>query len=367
MGLACATLISIWIVGCSSYGSKFDPYAGPSPATAPLDDVSNQFTSVKVENKVPSEWLRPSDQPYRLGSGDELLIEVVGVSNSVSTTFITPDGKLYFQNISGFRARGLTLPELKDSLEKELGKWYNAPQVSISISQVKSQRVWIMGRVTTPGIYPLDHPTTLLEAISQAGGIATGGLLNALQSSSTTAAQDEMADLSRAFLVRDSKFVPIDFEALLKQGDMSQNIYLKDGDFISLPAIRSREVYVMGSVVRPSSVPYHDSISLIGAIAAAGGPAPVAHIQHIVLIRGSLTEPKVAVLAYKDIVTGKTRDVMLQPHDIVWVPRSPWERLDNLVHVALNTFVQSVAINEGAHFGAPGTASVGTTINVSGQ
>lgn len=362
----CAVLLSVWMVGCSSYGPTFDPYA--QETSAGLDQDTNSFAAVTVPgNQIPTEWLKPSGQAYRIGPGDELLVELIGVSNSTASTFVTPDGKLYYENLCGVRVRGLTLSELKDLLDKELAKWYNTPQVSVSLTQAKSQRFMITGRVTTPGVYSLDHPTTLIDAISQAGGVASGTLLNALQNSSTTAAQDEMADLSRAFMVRDGKFVPVDFDALLRQGDMRQNVYLQDGDYVSLPAIRSREVYVMGAVLVPRAVQFHDSISLIAAIAAAGGPAKVAHIQHIVVIRGSLTQPKVAVVAYKDIVTGKARDMVLQAHDIVWVPRTPWERLDNLVHDALSSFVRTVAVNEGARFGAPGTGTIGTSINVGGS
>jgi hypothetical protein len=72
------------------------------------------------------------------------------------------------------------------------------------------------------------------------------------------------------------------------------------------------------------------------------------------------------VVPYTDIATGEVRNFALQPHDIVWVPRSPWERLDILLNEVLSSFVNTVAINEGARFAIPNAVPVGTSINVNG-
>jgi protein involved in polysaccharide export with SLBB domain len=123
----------------------------------------------------------------------------------------------------------------------------------------------------------------------------------------------------------------------------------------------------MGEVNSPRAVRYVEEMSLISAIANAGGTTKIAHVQHIVIIRGSLTEPQVCVVEYKDVATGKVRDIALQPHDIVWVPKTPWERLDKLVNDIVGTFVRTVAANEGAQFASPTGGRVGTSINVGGS
>ncbi len=353
--------------GCSSYGPKFDPHAATNSSNHSLSAA--KFSSVDFNQDIPAEWLRPPKEAYRLGAGDELTIEVVSLPETQSTTFITPDGRLYYQNLSGVRVRGLTVPELKKLLERELAKWYHGPQVSVSLNTVKSRRFWVMGRVTTPGVYPLSRPMTIIEAISAAGGLATaatpqlstGGVGDTIYTN-----PEELADLSRAFFIRDGKMVPVDFKALLQEGNMAYNLYVKDGDYIYLPGGAAKEIFVMGAVNIPRAVRYTGDMSLISAIANAGGTTKYAHVQHVVIIRGSLTDPRVAVIPYKDVATGEVQNVALEPHDIVWVPRSPWERLDVLLRDALNSFVSTVAVNEGAKFAIPNARPVGTTISVGG-
>lgn len=363
-----ASLALIAICGCSSYGPQFDPYASKDAQAKGAPDVpAGKFQEVKMKSAIPSDWLRPDPNAYKLGAGDELTIEIVGVADTLQTTFVTPDGKIYYQNLSGARVRGKTLPELKELLEKELAKWYHSPQVSVSLNTVKSARVWIMGRVISPGVYPLSRPTTLVEAISLAGGLSTAPITQSTTrgvGDSIYSNSDELADLSRAFFIRDGKMVPIDFKALLRDGKMAYNVYLKDGDYIYLPSGSAKEVYVMGAVNVPRSLRYTGEMSLISAIANAGGTTKYAHVQNVVVIRGSLSEPQVAVIPYKDIATGEVMNFALQPHDIVWIPSSPWERLDVLMRTALNSFVNTVAVNEGAKFAIPNAVPVGQSINI---
>src|SRR3990167_8692651 len=233
---------SFFLASCSSYGPEFNPYSSNSPAGV----STNSFESVKIERKISSEWLRAPSEPYRLGPGDSLTIELVGVANTQTTTFVTPDGRLYYQNVAGAKVLGMSLPELKEMLERDLVKWYHSPQVSVSLDLVKSQRVWVMGQVTKPGVYPLSRPTTLVEAISLAGGLSTAPLTPTTASGTiVTTNTEEVADLSRAFLIRDGKYVPVDFKALLREGNMGNNVYLKNGDYIFLPAGAARGIYVM--------------------------------------------------------------------------------------------------------------------------
>src|SRR4029077_14656165 len=79
---------------CSSYGPAFDPYAATGPGGKKISSTSTnldnpEFSSVDSPGSgIPSQWLRPSKEPYRIGPGDELLIEVVGIAGTSSTTFV---------------------------------------------------------------------------------------------------------------------------------------------------------------------------------------------------------------------------------------------------------------------------------------
>jgi len=275
--------------------------------------------------------------------------------NTRQLCLVCPDGMLYYQALAGMKVSGMTLPDLKNALETKLKQMYRSPQLSLTLREVSSQRVWVLGRVNTPGLYPLEGPMTVLEAISKAGGLFTSRF------SGTT---EELADLKHSFLVRHGEFVPVNFYALLHDGDLSQNIYLKDGDYIYLPSSLSQEVYVLGTVVQPTAIGFSDQVTLVSAIAGAKGLGPHAFAQNILIVRDSLTDPKVAVVNWYDIMSGKAHDIGLEPHDIVWVPNAPWERIEDYAHLVINSFVRTVAANEGIHAGSSTAKSVQPAVNI---
>lgn len=327
-----------WLTGCQITGPRFDARA---PALAQA--VTNLET-VAVTNRLEPEWLRTPTELFMLGPGDVLDIELLGEAGSRSTTVVGPDGKLYFHLLPGLDVWGLTLAQTKALLERELLKFVRAePQVAITLRGVGSKRVWLLGRLTTPGVYTLASPTTLLEGISLAGGTISGG----------TSAED-VADLRRSFVIRQGQLLSVDFHRLLREGDMSQNVFLRPDDFVYLRSAVAREVYVLGAVAMPNVVPFRERLTLVAAIASVGGPTArvrgtigEAYLSHVAIVRGSLTEPRIAVVDYNAIVKGKAPDVALEPQDIVYVPFTPYRYLTRYLNMILNSFVNTIAINEG--------------------
>lgn len=350
--VACVTLVMWGLVGCAGYGPKFDPYNPAKEVMRPAEDV---FKEVEVVEELPESYRYPPTDPYTIGAGDDLEIEMMETKGTTQRCKVMPDGKIYYHTAPGQVVVGLTVAEARTKLNKALSDYYRDPQVMIIVREVTSKRVWLMGRVNRPGLYPLRQPMTILEAVSQAGGLFTSRF------SGTT---EELADLRHSVLVRDGEFVPVDFNALLRKGDMSHNIYLKDGDYIYLPSALSQEVYVLGAVKQPRAVGFMDQVTLVSAISTARGLLNYGNAQHVVIIRGSLVKPKVAVVNFDDIRKGKAPDIKLKPRDIVWVPNSPWERVEKYLKSALNTFASTVSANEGARAGFTESQDVGTSINV---
>ena len=87
------------------------------------------------------------------------------------------------------------------------------------------------------------------------------------------------------------------------------------------------------------------------------------HISHVAIVRGSLAEPQVSIVDYSAVVKGKAPDVQLEPGDIVYVPNSPFTTLKRYVNMVVNTFVGTVAANEGIH-AAGGSASTSVSVPV---
>jgi protein involved in polysaccharide export with SLBB domain len=210
--------------------------------------------------------------------------------------------------------------------------------VSLVLTAVESKRVWVLGRLNRSGLFPLTGPTTLIESISRAGGLFTSRF------GGTT---DELADLNHSFIIRDGEMLPVNFQKLLRGGDTSQNIYVQPDDFIYLPSSLNSQIYVLGAVNGPRPVGFVDDITVSTAIAKALGTAPQAYLSHVAIVRGSLSEPRIAIVDFKAIVTGQAPDVRLEPRDIVYVPYSPYRTLERYAKLITDTFVRSVAANAG--------------------
>lgn len=338
LALFSGVAVALLVAACQHTGPKFDPRAEPKAPGAALQPVT-------LTNQIPSELLRTPTNLFTLGPGDRLEIELLDDPTSRALTAVGPDGKLYFHLLPGLDVWGLTLAETKALIEKELSKYIkDSLQVSVVLRGVESRRVWLLGRFAAPGVYSMTNSMTVLEAIALAGGaanISTGRDLN------TGYNPEDLADLRRSFVMRQGKVVPINLYKLLREGDLSQNIYLQPDDFVYFAPATAREVYVLGAVLAPKPVIYHENLTVAGAIAAGLGTIKDAYLSHVAVVRGSLSDPQIAIVDYKDIITGKAPDVQLQPADIVYVPFSPYRYLEKYANIILQTFVSSVAINEG--------------------
>jgi polysaccharide biosynthesis/export protein len=331
-------LAALFGAGCHHKGPPFNPKmpAGVLPSTT-------------VTNVVSADMLKPPPEPFRLGPGDKLEIEFLGDVNSKTLTTVGPDGKIYFHFLPGLDVWGLTIAEVKASIDREMGKFIvnqaEIPPIGITLRAVESKRVWLLGRFQQPGVYAMATPMRLLEAIALAGGTVS---LAGNQQSNFAYTSEDLADLRRAFIVRRGKLLPVDFYKLMKQGDLSQNIFLEPDDFIYFPTATSRQVYVLGAVAQPKAVLYNDEMTLVAAIANALGTIQDAYVHHVAIVRGSLSNPQIAVVDYKNVLHGKAENVRLEPYDIVYVPFSPYRYISKYLNLILDTFVSSVAINEGA-------------------
>jgi polysaccharide biosynthesis/export protein len=318
---------------------QFMPYELPGPST----DV---VTTVTITNRVDPAWLQPPTEPFTLGPGDKVEIQLMGEPASRAPTIVAPDGKIYYNLLPGIDVWGLTLSQAKDRMEQAFTRYVREkPQLSLTLRDVASKRIWILGRVQVPGVYSVAAPVTLLEAISDAGGALSRASFQDQHAADVT---EDLADLKRSFVVREGKCLPVDFSRLLTEGDLSQNIYLHPDDFIYFPASAARQVYVLGAVTQPQPVPYHVGLTAAAAVASAYGTLHDADLAHVAIVRGSLSRPQMTVFNMRHAVKGQAMDFDLEPGDIVYVPLSPYRYIDHYLQIILDTFTSSVAINAGS-------------------
>lgn len=324
---------------------RFNPTIPPEALSTNAIDMTG-FTS-----KIDPDLLRPPQQPFTLGPGDKIEVEVLNDLSTRALLTVTPDGKIYFNMLQGLDVWGLTLGQTQELLQKELGRFNRGKvEVGITLRVVESKKVWLLGRLTAPGVYGLSNAVTLLEAIYNGGGPLT--LLGATGAGgtrdvATIGMNEDLVDYKRSFVLRKGKMLPVDFQRLSK-GDMTQNIYLHPDDYVYLAPGYAQEIHVIGMVGAPGTVPFTQGMTLISAIAGAGGAFPDAYTRQVAIVRGNLQAPEIALVDLKRIEKGLAPNVYVAPGDIIYVPQTPYHKLKQYWDVLTQTFVGSVAINEGS-------------------
>lgn len=245
---------------------------------------------------------------YRIGTKDLLEIKVFELPELNQTVRVSEDGSVSLSLIGKVDVAGLTAQELEKKLASILDQKYTkASHVTVFIKEY--QKVAVFGAVGKPGNYELVGPTTLLQVISQAGGLTP----------------DTMGEL---YVFRQGKDgqkgkITINLRDLIK-GDQNLNIDLQPNDVVSIPVDLPVTVYVYGEVKIPGAIQFKQSqkITLLQAIAQAGGPTEWANKSRVMIKRkpaGSGKEMKIFV-NLKDVIAGKKADITLEEGDVIIVP-----------------------------------------------
>jgi len=191
-------------------------------------NTENRVLSDKVKVKAgnggveePAAKSVTNDPNYIIGPEDELIVNVwkeVDLSRSVP---VRPDGKISLPLLNDVQATGLTPMQLGSEITTRLKKFISDPQVTIIVSRVNSQRIYIVGEVNRAGAYPLVPNMTILEALSSAGGCSAF----AKQTKIYILRLENGQEIRR----------PFNFKEVLSGQRMEQNILLKSGDTIVVP------------------------------------------------------------------------------------------------------------------------------------
>lgn len=171
--------------------------------------------------KDPGQKAAAQDSNYVIGSQDVLDISVWKEPELTRTVPVRPDGKISLPLLNDVQATGLTPTQLAESITTSLRKFVSEPQVTVIVTQMNSQRVYIMGEVARAGAYPLLPDMTFLQALSSAGGFT------------------QFAKLRKIYMFRteNGKEVkyPFDYKDVISGLRPEQNITLKAGDTIVVP------------------------------------------------------------------------------------------------------------------------------------
>jgi polysaccharide export outer membrane protein len=298
--VALATLVLSLLGGCASPL----PVASQVPAFKPVEKSDH----VVFPSAADLALLEADAEPVlRLGAGDVVSLQVWGRPELSGRHTIGPDGVISVPMSGPTRVAALTREEAAQRVQQGLGRWYLDPSVLLAVEQYGSNRITVLGRVQNPGLLAFDHPPTLLETLAKAGSLPV---------------IDKQATLTRCAIFRGrDKVIWVDLKSLLNGGQAHLNLRMKPGDLVYIPDSADTMVYVLGAVHRPGAYRLTPDMSVMDALATAGGPNDDAQPREIGVYRPA--RQAVERIALQDLMDAKRRvNFALEEGDVIFVPRS---------------------------------------------
>jgi polysaccharide export outer membrane protein len=300
-------LLALTLSGCASRLS-------PEQAAA----MQAMFQPVGKANEAPLltpeelALLEESEDPvYLLGAGDVLRVDVYARPEVSGRQVIGPDGIVTLPIVGDVQLRDLSREQAQALLRERLSRYYTAPIVTLAVEEYVSNQVTVIGRVERAGMQNFPHPPTLAEVLANAGAMPI---------------LDKQATLTRCAILRGrEKLIWVDLKALLN-GELAYNIRMKKGDIVFIPDSSDTAVYVLGSVTRPGSYRLTPRMTVLDALAQAGGPDEDAAPGKIGLYRAGAAEVKLIDLETL-IDPSRAVNFALEDGDVLFVPKRGFARL----------------------------------------
>jgi polysaccharide export outer membrane protein len=245
-----------------------------------------------------------SGTDYRVGPQDVLTITSYDQADLSGKFTVEVDGTFTYPLIGRVKAGGLTLRGLEESLKTRLKDegFFRNPQVTVTVETYKSQKIYVIGEVRTPGAVPLSGDMSLVEAIARAGSTLPSASGEAIIVRASPGASGPTLPSLAANTER------VDLRAL-QDGTSRQNIVLRDGDTISVP--KAESVYVLGQVKSPNAYALQQrNTTVLQALSLAGGITDRGSMNRIKIVRIVKGDKKELKVKVTDIV---------QPNDTILV------------------------------------------------
>ena len=211
---------------------------------------------------------------YKLGPGDEIIIDVWGDSQTTIRQTISPDGSINIQDLGPVYLNGMTIKEADNYLRRELSKIYSSidndnskSDIKVSLGQIRTIQINIMGEVQVPGTYALSSLSTIFHALYRAGGVS------------------DLGSLRNINLIRNGKKVAnVDVYDFILKGKTMDDIRLQEGDVIIVPPYDIL-VDIQGNVKRPMSYEMKKGETVKSLIEYAGNFTGDAYTKNIQMTR----------------------------------------------------------------------------------
>ena len=338
-------------------GALFGTLALASPSRAQTIVGTPQQTNERI--KELSSSVRSAPHDYLIGPGDLLQVEVFEVPELSRELRVSQTGSIGLPLVPvRLQVSGLTETQTEEKIAEvlEANGLVSNPRVTVYAKERKSKPITVVGAVAHPMVFQMDGPTTLLEVLAQAGGIAQDAgdtilVTRPVHADSTTFQEVSSAasaqppeigpeaplpapDATPKAAAAGSSAAPapthapnaitINLNELVENGDASNNIPLQAGDIVTVP--HAGIVYVLGAVIRPGGFVLANDrgqMSALKILALAGGLNRTAKSDRAVIIRkDNQGKQHEVALDLKKVTKFQSEDVLLQPSDILFIPES---------------------------------------------
>jgi polysaccharide export outer membrane protein len=326
--------ISTIVIGAACFAASLSASAQQPPEKTGADNaVATNTTSAQVGSTV------DADDRYRIGPGDVLDIRILNRPNlSREAVRVEGSGMIRMPLIEAeIQAACKTEGELAREITTKYTKFYRNPQVDVFIKEYHSRQVAIIGAVNEQSRFELQRRVRLLDLLTYAKGPTpkAGQTINIVHSPPSLACQkgdSETSDTTGAF----SSYK---LSETLK-GYPQANPYIEPGDIVTLP--EANQVYVVGNVFTPVTIPLREPITISRAVAMAGGVKQDSKKDKVRIVRQdpSTSTSKEILVDLSAIEKKQAEDITLLPNDIIDVPVSGGK---SFMRTLLGTVAPSVA------------------------
>jgi polysaccharide biosynthesis/export protein len=210
-----AVTTAIVLAGCVTTAGQTQP-AAPKPNESKTSSPAAPGTA--APEKTPESSAAAVDpNKYLIGPEDLIFVRVWREPDFTLPASVRPDGKITMPLIGDVQAANQTPAQLTKSITELLGKYLNNPDVNVSVTDVRSKKYYIDGEVLKPGSYLLVTPTTILEALSNAGGFR------------------DFANTKKIRILRKGNILHFNYKEVSSGKKLEQNILVESGDHIIVP------------------------------------------------------------------------------------------------------------------------------------
>jgi polysaccharide biosynthesis/export protein len=244
-----------------------------------------------------------------IGPRDVLDVRVLEDPSVTSRAIVNDDGQIILNVVGKVPVAGLTPHQVEIKLKSALEQYITKATVSVQVAEYGSKPVSVVGAVVHPGRIGANNGMTLIQAITQAGGLTPGyGRELYILRTGNNGLSEQLS---------------IDIEELMVSGNPDLNVPLAPNDLINVPLDTPIIVYVMGEVMRAGKAQFRRSQTptLLQAIADAGGPTDRAS-KNAIIKRVVNGKQQTLNVNYRNIIKGKKPDVVLQDNDTVVLEQS---------------------------------------------